>query len=106
METLYVGKDSLEAAKKFEQRFSSLPSEAGILFASVSAVPAVSGLSRNFRICLGISRFVDEPLGVSLVKEVLRKEIESGIGVEISIYRGVAGTANDKDFARSDTAPK
>lgn len=91
----YVDEKSDALARSFEQRFASLPAEAGVLFVSVSPVPSDSGKTVEFHIRLGMRRSLTEGAGQALVKQVLEQEMQAGLKIYVGAYRGVSGACRD-----------
>ena len=93
----YVGEPATQVVKYIEKKFQSVHEAAGILFVSVSAVPAPEGKVTDYVIRLGISKKFEEGTGMALVKSVLNDEIErKAFNISVAIYRGVSGAASDQ----------
>ena len=91
----YVSDETHLRAREMEQRFASLPPQAGVLFVSIQPQPVDDGKSVEFYIRLGISRRFDEETGRALVKKVLSEEIKEGLRLLVGVYRGVSGACRD-----------
>jgi hypothetical protein len=78
-----------------EEKFSSLPVTAGILFVSVAAQPAEDGISKEYHIRLGIQRRLSEETGKALIRRILEEEMKSGLRIYGGIYRGISGACRD-----------
>lgn len=93
----YVSEDAKQRTHEFEERFIKLPAQAGVIFASVRAIPAIRGEVDTYEVRLGMKRGLEEGTGIALIKHVLRDEIEKGLySIRGSIYIGRAGAARDQ----------
>jgi len=91
----YVSVNSVEAAKQCEKRLCELPAKFGILFVSVKAVPAMKGITTQFDITLGVVESLPESVGLSLVEEAIKAEIDTEkIGLNVTVIQGFPGAAN------------
>jgi hypothetical protein len=86
-------------ARSFEQRFASLPAEAGLLFVSVTPQPTMTGRVVEFHVRVGMRRDLTEGAGKALVKQVLEQEMQSGLKIYAGVYRGVSGACHDTGVA-------
>lgn len=93
----YVNEHSKKKLYEFEERFTKLPLQAGVLFVSVTANPVEHGDVVTFDIRLGLSRKFQIETGLSLIQHVLREEIAKGIyEFRASVYLGRAGASRDE----------
>lgn len=91
----YVDDAAADQAVKFEKRLQQLSPNAGVLFASVNAVPVEGGDTKAFEVRLGVKKGMQA--GVTLVQFTFRDEIDQGLRFLVSAYQGVAGAARDYD---------
>lgn len=96
----YVSPDAHETARKMELKFTGLAPDAGVIFISVVAVPAPGGRSKQFEVRLGLSRQYEISTGLALIRKILESEIESGLELSASVYRGVPGMSRGFDSIR------
>jgi hypothetical protein len=101
MQVPYVSEEAVKQARVFEARLQALPSQAGVLFVSVKAVPVVGGKATSFHVELGLSKTVGEGVGIPLVKKVFEEEIEAGMQFTAYCREGVLGSCRDEDHPRS-----
>lgn len=103
MDTPYVSIGAKELAKGFEKRFTTLPPMAGVLFASVRAVPVVGGKTNEFVIRLGINRKTNPGTAEALIRQVMAEEIKSTLfQFKTAVYQGSPGAARDEDPTEPD----
>ncbi len=93
-------------AREFEKRFQALKEEAGIIFVSVDAVPAVKGLCTEFKILLGISKKHNASVGWAIIRHWMRNEIQAGtITITGSVFTGVSGACRDESAEGANPSP-
>ncbi len=91
----YVSDESNELARVMERKFTTLPAQAGVIFASVEAKPTDSGVAGEFWVRLGIQRRLTEDAGKALIAHMLSEEMKSGLKIFASVYRGIPGACRD-----------
>ncbi len=91
----YVSDEAAGHARRMEAALQKLPSEAGVLFASVKAVPVEGGDAKAFSICIGMSRRFEEGTGLALAAQLFIPEVQAGRTLDIKVYRGVLGACRD-----------
>jgi hypothetical protein len=105
-EIAYVTDQASETARGFERRFQELPSDAGVIFASVKVHPEPGGGHVRFFVYLGIDRKFEEETGMMLIRSVLAQEIaDRNVLISAQVYRGVAGACRGKDPQAVGPAP-
>lgn len=95
----YVSEGANALAREMEAELCKLPAPAGILFASVSAVPEEEGVVTSFEVVLGIRRIFEEGTGVALIQTVLGGYIKAGVDIRARVYRGISGAGRDEGLA-------
>jgi hypothetical protein len=91
----YVSEKAQEVARWMERRLQEVSRDAGVIFISVKAVPALKGDSINFEVRLGIERRFEEGTGIALIKHVFEEQINGGIlNIDAAVFRGVCGSAS------------
>jgi hypothetical protein len=78
-----------------ERRLAQVAPEAGVLFVSVTAQPVEGGKSREFFVRLGIRRVFSEDAGRALIRQICSNEIQAGLQVLVSVFRGISGADRD-----------
>lgn len=94
-EVSYVSEVDHARAREMESRLAALPSEAGVLFISVTAVPGPEGVAPCFEVRLGMQRRFDESTGIGLIKKIFEKEIKDGMNIAASVHRGISGASRE-----------
>ncbi len=92
---LYVSDEDADKARKMEQKFSSLSSQAGVLFVSIIPEPTHDGKAPFFTVRLGITRHLDVKTGKALIHKVLEAEMKAGVKIYVAVYRGISGACRD-----------
>lgn len=96
----YVSEASIAAADRMEEKFLTLPPEAGIIFVSVHPEPIEGGKCHIFDVRLGVPKSFDPGTGVALVQKVLELEVNF-FEIRASVYLGTSGAARDKNSQRT-----
>jgi len=91
----YVSDEANRRALEFERRFTTLPPQAGVIFASVQAQPVENGKSVEYFVRLGLVRRLEEETGRALARKILDEEIHSGFRIFVGVYRGSPGACRD-----------
>lgn len=95
--TSYVGEEAASQAKAFERKLQQLSPDAGVLFVGVQAESSENGKTKSFIVRMGVVRHVGRRAGESLVRYVMKEEIERGYRFLTNIHEGVSGAARDYD---------
>lgn len=91
----YVNAESLAKAREMEARFATLAPAAGVLFVTVDPTPADLGQASEFTVRLGMTRTLSEGAGRALIRQVLKKEIDSGLKILAGVYVGRPGACRE-----------
>lgn len=91
----YVRDEYLKIAQEMEQKFTSLPKQAGVVFISVRPVPEEDGHVKEYWLYLGIPRSMAEGTGRGLVAAMLAEEMKSGRKIYADVLRGSPGACRD-----------
>ncbi len=91
----YVDQKRAWLAEDIERLFADLPATAGVIFASVQAIPEENGKSSGLRVRLGLKKSLNYDIGAAIVQQVvhtelMKREVKS-MYVEMEIYVGSAG---------------
>lgn len=105
MSVPYVNERVAAMIAEIENRFRSLPPNAGVLFVSVGAVPVEGGNSPELWVRLGLTKNLSRDVGELIVQKVLENELASNLKVRTVVYLGVPGAAHDSSDARTDSSP-
>lgn len=93
-EIKYVSQDALEASIEMEHKLQKFPAQAGIIFISVKAVPALEGKVTTYEVRLGINKAIGEAAGSALITDALKDWISLGVRINAAVYTGVPGGKN------------
>lgn len=96
----YVSEASIATADQMEEKFLTLPSEAGILFVAVHPEPVEGGKCKIFNVRLGMPKSFDPGTGFALVQKVLELEVNF-FEIRASVYLGTSGAGRDKNSQRT-----
>lgn len=102
----YVSEKAQEVARWMERRLQEVGREAGIIFASVKAVPALKGNTTTFEVRLGVDRSIEEDTGLAVIKHVFADQIKGGtLTINAAVFRGVRGAASPPGIEEAHPNP-
>ena len=107
MSTPYVNEQAAADVREIERRILNRSQRAGIIFISVTAVPAENGNSHTFYVRLGLDKNLNFNAMTSdlFIRTVFKEEIEHGWIFHTASYRGICATNADESHEGARQPP-